>query len=280
MSIYLAADSNSKNEGIGSATQYQLFLYGVCKKLNLKYAFLGFKDINMYQFHPEYDVTTWANKFTEYFNFPNELITDNYIIKHVADLNDVQNFIKNEDINTDTLLLLPPLLAGLLQLNSNEYREHFYTLSDNIKHDSVLDNTKYNISLHIRSLNKFDTDPNPIRELFDSNKNNYYTNIISNICKIQTEKEKIFHIHTQLNQETFNFLKQSQPDCTFIFYENTYPWVSLSCMIQSDILVGANSSLSYIAHLLNKNKSIFRNNFWHSLYSDCILADENGNFNI
>ena len=274
--IYLKVNSDGENsEGIGSMAQYQLIAYGLCKQLNLKYAFLGFKNLQHYQHHPEYTKDTWCELFDNYFNFPNELINHDYDVIKMG-LSDLFNYIKTKTkLNKDVVIDINQ--HELFHLNINDYRQNINNLSDNINHKIKLDKTKNNISIHIRALNKIDTDLDPVRECFDETKISYYSNLIKNIDKAPSKKEKIYHIHAQIEETTLKFLEE-HIDSEIIYHINANPCISLSYMIQSDLLVGSKSSFSYIAHLLNKNKSLFRNNFWSRLYYQTFLIDENGNF--
>jgi hypothetical protein len=276
--IYLKVNSDGENsEGIGSMAQYQLIAYGLSKHLNLKYAFLGFKNLQHYQHHSQYNKNSWCELFNNYFNFPNELFHHDYDEIKMG-IYDLFNYIKTKNkLNKDLVIDINP--KELFHLNVNDYKQHINKLSDNINHKIQLDKTKNNISIHIRSLNKIDTDLDPVRDYFDETKTSYYSNLINNIDKVPTKKEKIYHIHSQTEETKLKFLEENI-NSKIIYHINSNPCISLSYMIQSDLLVGSKSSFSYIAHLLNKNKSLFRNNFWMHLYHQTFLIDENGNFKI
>lgn len=277
--IYLTVNSDGGNsEGIGSMVQYQLFLYSLCKSLNLKYAFLGFKNLQHYQNHKDYTQSMWCEKVNDFFNFPNELYNNDYTIIKMG-LHEFFEYYKSKP-KTNKNVVIDIRQWDLLNLNVNLYKKYFFELSDYIKHTIELEPNN-NISLHIRSRSELDKvlEPNlnTDREFFDEKFFLYYKNIIKKIDEMPSKKEKIYHIHTQLNEEEINFIQEGIKS-KFIYYSNDYPWNSLSCMIQSNVLIGAKSSFSYIAHLLNKNKCLFRNNFWQNLYTTTILLDERGNF--
>lgn len=278
--IYLSVNSDGCNsEGIGSMVQYQLFAYSLAKSLNLKYAFLGFKNLQHYQNHTDYTQSMWCEKINKYFNFPNELHSDNFsTIK--LELRDLYNYLNN-NLKIDENIVVDIKQWDLLRLDVNPYKQYFFELSDRINHTLSLESDKNNISLHIRSRSKLDEKLEPVlntnREFFDKKYIHYYKNVLKRIDGEKSKKEKIFHIHTELSREELSSL-QDGIDSKFVYYCNDFPWNSLSCMIQSNILIGAKSSFSYIAHLLNKNKCLFRNNFWQSLYKETILLDDKGNF--
>ena len=278
--IYLSVNSDGNNsEGIGSMVQYQLFAYALAKSLNLKYAFFGFKNLEHYQNHIGYTQSMWCEKINNYFNFPNELDSDNLsVIK--LNLQELFEYL-NSNPKIDKNIVIDIRQWDLLRLNANLYKKYFFELSDRINHEVFLETNKNNISLHIRSRSKLDEVFEPVlntdREFFDNNNIDYYKKILKKIDEQESKKEKIFHIHTQLSENELTSLKDGI-NSEFKYYCNDLPWNSLSCMIQSDILIAAKSSFSYIGHLLNKNKCLFRNNFWQSLYKETILLDNKGNF--
>ena len=58
-----------------------------------------------------------------------------------------------------------------------------------------------------------------------------------------------------------------------------YPTISVYHMANADVLVMANSSLSYIAHLYGKCFTIARDSFYHKLYeTTSVRADSTGAF--
>jgi hypothetical protein len=276
MNLFLTHTGDAAREGIGAATQYILFTYASSRNLNLKFKFNGFSNVDQYQFHPEYDINTWADKFNRFFNFPDDSIPFDHQNIQLNNIPEVEDYIKNNLINTPTVVTLKSKNNGLLNINPEPLKQYFWELTERINHDTILDENTYNISLHIRSFNACDTDPNPGRQYYSDDKKTFYINLINKILQIPTDKPKKFYLHTQIGEENFSYLKDL--NCDYTVLNNTYPWISLSYMIQSDLLVGANSSFSYIAHLLSKNKSIFRNDFWHTLYADTILVDTQGNF--
>jgi hypothetical protein len=78
----------------------------------------------------------------------------------------------------------------------------------------------------------------------------------------------MFYIFSQGNEEEFQFLKKEN---VFLHIEEN-PLISLYHMINADFLITANSSLSYIAHLLSNHEKCFgRVNFWHKWKKETIL---------
>jgi hypothetical protein len=49
----------------------------------------------------------------------------------------------------------------------------------------------------------------------------------------------------------------------------------MSC---ADLLIMANSSFSWVSHLMNYNVTLVRDNFWHSTYPNILKLDENYSF--
>lgn len=259
-------------EGIGSMAQLQLFTYALAKSINVKYAFNGFKNLHHYQYHPEFTSDTWSNKFTDFFNLPNELdFNEPYDMILVNDINKLYNTVSNYK-NLEKNLIISLIGSELVKLNIFYLKKYLFDLSDRVKHPVILDNNYEHISIHARVFTETDSDPN--RVFYSNDKQNYYKQLIKNIFEKFSGKPKKLHIHSQIPKENFSYLNEYEPN----FYINSYPWESISCMIQSNYLIGSASSFSYISHMLNKNKFFINRGFYHSLYNDSIIVDDNGNF--
>lgn len=268
----MATNDGLNTEGIGSMAQIQLIVYALAKSLNVKYAFGGFKNLHHFQYHPEFTSDTWSNKFTNFFNLPNELnFNDSYDVLHIDDINTLIDTISNIK-NLKKNLVLSVLRSELLNLNISNFKKYLFKISDGINHPFILDKNCEHISVHARVFTETDNDP--YRNYYTKNKQNFYKTLIENIFKKFPETKKKLHIHSQIPEENFSYLNEYNP----IFYINSYPWESLSCMIQSNYLIASSSSFSYITHMLNKNKFFINRGFYHSLYNDSIIVDDEGNF--
>lgn len=288
MAIFLSTDSDAKHtEGIGAMVQYQLHTYSFAKLNNLKYAFFGFKNMQHYQYF-DINQKQFTDDINTFFNFPNEL-NDNYydLIKNV-DLNtDIEYFINKYKENKENILLEVTPKSIMKFADSNiekietsgyikELREHL--VFENEK--KYFSNDFKNISIHIRKYTTTDCDLSSVREYYTLENRNKIINILKKVTDKFFTKEKIkIHVYSQGNEEEFYFLTFLNNDrIEVIFHIEEYPIVSLYHMINSDILIGANSSFSYISHLYGKTVNIFRNNFQHSLYKEKThFFDYNGN---
>ena len=145
-------------------------------------------------------------------------------------------------------------------------------LGKNIKLDNSLkyfNKDKQNIAIHIRKYTQTDCDLNPRRELFDKSKENYYIDLINQLNNNNNE----FHIFSQGKEENFNFLKKDN----VVLHIEEHPLTSLYHMINTDVLVTANSSLSYVAHLLGNHKQCFvRDTFFHRWKPNSIYIKNKG----
>jgi hypothetical protein len=117
-------------------------------------------------------------------------------------------------------------------------------------------NNKKNIAIHIRKFTKTDNCTITNREYFTEARKNIYLNYIEQL----DNENHMFHIYSQGTEEEFEFLKKEN----VILHIEENPLISLYHIINADFLITANSSFSYIAHLLGTHEKCFgRSNFWH-----------------
>jgi hypothetical protein len=280
--IYFTTNSDGKHtEGIGAMVQYQIICYVLSRLYNVGFYFTGFKNLTHYQY---FNITQekWCNDITNFFDFPisNKI---NYHIINFHNLSEgLEEFIKNND-NVIINFEIDHLMSFIDSFIDNENIQSILKeLSSNIllKNNNLnyFEKEKLNISIHVRKYTQTDCDLNLRREYFDSNKQNFYINIIQNIESLLPNINKQYHIYSQGDIESFNFLHQLNVDIKLHIEE--YPLISLYHMISSDIFITANSSFSYIAHLLGNYKmGLVRDTFFHKWNDNSILLDVNGNFN-
>ena len=68
MSIFLKTNANGfGKEGIGSVAQWNLVLYGICKKLEVDFFADPFINISHYQYN-NIPKEKWSEDFTKFFN--------------------------------------------------------------------------------------------------------------------------------------------------------------------------------------------------------------------
>lgn len=257
--IFFTTNSNGNNtEGIGAMTQYQLICYVLSNLYNTNFYFTGFKNLTHYQY---FNITQeqWDKDITEFFNLPLSKILDFPTVNFHQLNEDLELFINNN--NNVIINFEPSYLMSFIDnyIDNTEVQNILFKLGKNI---SLNNNLKYftpenqNIAIHIRKYTQTDCDLNPRREYFDTSKEEYYLNLINHLNK---DKVK-FHIYSQGDNKDFTFLEKN--NISLHIEEN--PLVSLYHMINADVLVTANSSLSYIAHLLGNHKQCFvRDTFFH-----------------
>lgn len=264
--IYFTTNSDGNHtEGIGAMAQYQIICYVISKLYNVNFYFTGFKNLTHYQY---FDITQeqWCKDITNFFNLPVskdlDLPTINF---HQLNI-ELDDFINNNDnviINFE-----PHYLLSFMDnyIDNDGIQNILIELGKNIILNSDLkyfDKEKQNIAIHIRKYTQTDCDLNPRREYFDESKKDYYINLINKLDNNKVD----FHIYSQGKEEEFNFLNKN--NIKLHIEEN--PLVSLYHMINSDIFITANSSLSYIAHLLGNHKQCFvRDTFFHKWKNNTI----------
>jgi hypothetical protein len=276
------SDGNN-TEGIGAMTQYQIVCYVLSKLYDVGYYFNGFRNLNHYQY---FNITKekWCLDINNFFNFPIINQLENYEnISFYEIQDDLENFINN---NKDKNIIINFNIIKLLKfidefIDNESIQSYFKEINNRIILDEKFkyynSNTK-NIAIHIRKFTKTDCCLHPRRELFDKTKETFYINIIKNIEKLNKNKKQ-YHIFSQGDINQFNFLKQLEIDIQFHIEE--CPIISLYHMINSNILVTSNSSLSYISHILkDRDLTLVRNTFFHKWKNNTVLLDINGNFNI
>jgi hypothetical protein len=263
--IYFTTNSDGNStEGIGAMAQYQIICYILSKLYGVEFYFEGFKNLTHYQY---FNTTQeeWSNRVTEFFNFD---AISNLNLNNI-NFSDIDCTLE-EFISTNSNLIINFEAHFLLQFldsyidtpeikNICEYLKNNVSLSNDKKYFKK-ENT--NIAVHIRKYTETDCDPNPRRELFDDSRHAYVISTLKLIDENLKYDNKIYHIYSQGNESDFEFLKELKLNTKLHIEEN--PLVSLYHMINSDILITANSSLSYIAHLLGNHKDCFaRDTFFH-----------------
>jgi len=257
--IHFTTNPDGKHtEGIGAMAQYQIVCYILSKLYNVGFYFTGFKNLTHYQY---FNITQeqWCDNINNFFNLPISKPLDLPIINFSQINNDLKIFLsKNDNIIID--FEYPHLMSFIDNyVDVPEVRNLLSELGTNIILDDKLkyfNKKKQNVSIHIRKYTQTDCDLNPRREYFNEKKQQLYLNLIDSLDSSNID----FHIYSQGDIKDFDFIKG---DNIYKHIEEN-PLISLYHMIKADALITANSSLSYIAHLLGNHKKCFvRNNFFH-----------------
>lgn len=263
--IYFTTNSDGNNtEGIGAMAQYQIICYILSKLYDVNFYFEGFKNLTHYQY---FDIkqNDWCKDVSEFFNFKS-VIAENIKTINFSDINcELDELVnKNESliINFEPHFLLQFMDSYIDNSdikNICEYLKNNISLSSYKKYFKKEDT---NIAVHIRKYTQTDCDPNPRRELFDDSKHEYIINMLKSIDQKLDYNNKVYHIYSQGKESDFKFLKELKLNIKLHIEE--YTLISLYHMINSDIFITANSSLSYVAHILGNHKACFvRDTFFH-----------------
>lgn len=256
--IFISTSSDGlKREGIGAVVQYQIICYILSKIHDTQFYFTGFKNLHHYQY---FDTTQekWDQEITEFFNFKTSPVLTHDIIH----INNDHSFLKNLNAKETIILNLEGLyLMRTLHkiINEPKTREILLELKNNLKlkqEQKYFESDKKNIAIHIRKFTQTDNCTSTNREYFTEARKDIYLNHIKRL----DDKNHVFHIYSQGTEEEFKFLKKEN----VILHIEENPLISLYHMINADFFIAANSSFSYIAHLLGTHEKCFgRSNFWH-----------------
>lgn len=235
-------------EGIGAILQYQLFCYAYCKLNGFNFEFSGFKNLQHFQYTSQTQ-EEFSNTATNFCSLPVNKISVGSV------------FISPEEIMKYGQQNIDKVVPILKELKINKINNFYY------------DTSFINVAVHIRTFTPTDCDPAPIRECFNHQKKetilSYYRNVVDKLNILYNSQKLRYYIYSQSNLEDLNILN---PVFSNINYKiNEHPIITLYHMVHADVLVMANSSLSYVAHLYGRNKCIAKPTFYHSLYTPNIL---------
>lgn len=277
------AINSGKKEGIGAVLQGQLFLYGICKKFGLEFYNDGFKNIGHSSYN-NYSDCDWDNLFTNFFNFSSDKNFEDKIIFSKIDERFFSFIEDNKNSSDDFLIYLDPeevLRYGQSIIDEIYQQKYLIDLKNNFNfNQQYFSNQELNISLHIRSINPEDIMFQDCREYYDKDNNFKYINLINHLKKVCNNEKANLHIYSQGEDKNFsNILHCEEDDFKVTLHLNQNPISDIYHMCHSDLFIMSNSSFSWIAHLLNYNPTLVRDNFWHSTYPNTLKLDEKYSFN-
>lgn len=279
--IYFTTNADGcGTEGIGAMTQYQLICYALSKYLGVEYYFTEFSNLTHYQYF-DINPKEWDRMITNFFNFGK---TSDKPVNDTMQFNGTLRALETLCANKDNIeIVLDPqflMRTADLIVDNKVCREAFRNLESNLQFDTskcYFDQKTFNVSFHIRRFTRTDNCTASLREYYSSDKMTRYKNTMALVNSCTKHLNPVFHIYSQGSEEDFEQLKDSNLDVRFHIEE--LPIISLYHMINSDIHICANSSFSYISHLLNqKCISLVRNTFPHKWKADSIYVDVQGNF--
>jgi|15BtaG_2_1085339.scaffolds.fasta_scaffold00992_7 hypothetical protein len=255
--VYTLSDGR---EGIGAEAQYQIFSRALAHLEGREYTFAPFKNIEHYQ---------------------HAGVTQEEFCK---DINKLFRFDKAQPPLEDSEMWTIPMV---MQEGQNRLESLFPFLREQVlfldEDKKYFNEDEINVAIHVRVFTETDCDPASSRELFNLpglvDHKAYYANIISSIKKAYGDKKIAYHIYSQGSPDDFKFFFEL--DSNVFLHIEEYPTISVYHMANADVLVMANSSLSYIAHLYGKCFTIARDSFYHKLYeTTSVRADVMGAFDI
>jgi len=169
------------------------------------------------------------------------------------------NFIDNFEINKDNAIF--PTTYFVTNFFEQNLNACYHSLAlqkiktifkTNKKRDMYFDGTRFNIVVHLRRHNAHDC-----RIDGTDTPNSTYLEIINKLRKVYENKNPIFHIHSQGNE---NFEEFNASD--IIFYLDTTVEDSFISMVFADVLVTSRSSFSYTAGIISEG-TVYYMPFWH-----------------
>jgi len=279
--IYLTTNTDGwDTEGIGSICQWNLLLFCISRDLEVNPSIPPYKNIAHYDY-TSYSSEEWSESFTKFFNFPYETEFDvEYDFN--GSYEDLKVFVEENKNKEEKILINVPkmFIVDHGQSNINRFFEKQYLkeIRDGLKVDGTyFEDGVVNISLHIRSNNANDVDFSNSREAFgrhiDSTK---FKTLIGELIEKHKDEQVHLHIHSQGQIENFyDIMELSTESFKITCHLNDHPTKDIYHMSHADYLIMANSSYSWICHLLSGNPTYVRDNFWHSVYPNAVFLDSN-----
>ena len=283
MAIFLETNTNGFDaEGIGSVAQWNILLAALAQDLEVEFCADPFSNLNHYQYNG-FSSRDWSDLFTKFFNFKTRNAS-NKLIEYNGDINGLQNLINtsNEDltINLSKQFIVNNCFSRITEFGDKGY---FTNIRNNLvfEDDVYFDKNYLNISLHLRSTNPGDIPPDcPAMETFGVwLGEDKICNLIDQLKQKYYNSKVRLYIHSQGDSEKFSMVQnKSTEEFQVILKLNELPTRDLYHMSYSDVLILARSSYSWIAHLLNDNLTIARDNFHQPLKSGIIFLNSNYTF--
>jgi hypothetical protein len=285
--IYLTTNTDGwvtgSSEGIGSVCQWNLLLNCLCQDLEIEFCADPFTNINHWQYN-NMSCEEWSNMFTRFFNFKPR---DNKITQ-VEFNGTIDELVRlKESSKEDTVCRVSKqwVVENCLHRMDEFYgKGYFSKIRDNLKYDDPVyfsNSPGTKISVHLRASNSADIPPNvPSMETYGVwIGQGEICNLIENFKKVFYNRRTTLYIHSQGDESNFDEIKSTETDKFKVELKLNRPAAEdLYHMSHADVLVLAKSSYSWMAHLLNPNASIARENYHQPIREEVILIDQHYNF--
>lgn len=285
MSIFLKTNTDGfGKEGIGSVAQWNIVLYGICKKLEVDFFADPFINISHYQYN---NITKekWSEDFTKFFNL-NKSQKFDVEYDFSGRYQDLLDFIvENKDseenicVEVDKNFIIKNGFPLISEIYENQYLKE---IKENLvySNQTYFDKNVFNISLHLRTLNSCDVPTYPEMETYLVYKDSSHIKNIFDILKERLcDKKVCVYIHSQGDKKDFiDLLEFSEENFEIILKLNEHPIDDMYHMSNADLLIMSKSSYSWISHLLNFNQTLVRDNFYQPTYPNRVFLDSEYKF--
>ena len=285
MSIFLKTNVDGfGKEGIGSVAQWNIVLYGICKKLEVNFFADPFINISHYQYN-NISKEKWSEDFTKFFNL-NKSQKFDVEYDFGGKYQDLLDFIsENKDckenicVEVDKNFIIKNGFPLIDEMYENGYLKE---IKENLvySNQTYFDKNVFNISLHLRALNSCDVPTYPEMETYLVYKDSSHIQNIFDILKERLYNKKVcVYIHSQGNKNDFiDLLEFSEENFEIILKLNEHPIDDMYHMSNADLLIMSKSSYSWIAHLLNFNQTLVRDNFYQPTYPNRVFLNSDYKF--
>lgn len=290
--IYLKAPADGRNvDGIGAVLQCQLLIFAISKRLGFDFLFDGFSRLTHYQ-HCNLSQEEFMKDVNDFFG-------GKITIENQDSINKLQlNQITEEKLSE--LCLRNPEKDLIVEFSAGHIMKFFCRNNKEILHEdkksieilrqrlSIRKNLEYsdftrdvkNIAIHIRNYNSIDICHAEVRDYFNVSKKDYHTNLIESISSLYEGQNSHIRVYSQGTSKDFEFLTAAKisNNHTVSLHIEEHPVSSLFYMINSDVLIMANSSFSWISHLIGSHELVcMKYNFNHPMYRKNLrIIDKNG----
>jgi hypothetical protein len=234
-----------RDDGFGGQYQAIITTYLYCKDNNLEYVYSPFIDVE--------------HNYSNDFNFINKL---EYLIN-------LKDNIQNKNENSYVQELLGGNIRPIFENNINKYcnSQNMQFIKDCFwknKNKNFFNNSKINISIHIRRENQHDNGRAGERV---TTPNAYYLSLMNIIRKKHNEQNLLFHIYSQ--GDVINFKDFENDDVEF--HTNEELTTTFIGLVAAEILIISPSSFSYVAGLISDG-IVFYKRFWHNPKKEWIVC--------
>lgn len=286
--IYITSYVNPTDAG-GSTVQRIISAYAVCKRLQKLRPELCFQFIHTENPILEKNIglmsdEEWSNSWNGLLRFPliqRETNMKKYRVIQPASMDDFLDILQHNPehrfYNITNGKSLTDQDITVLEDVQDEIRHFYYTNLQLAPMSYDKDDGSVHVALHVRIVAAGDGDLNPIRKYFgqgNEDDDNYFFNHMRQIQEKLSSLPITFHIYSEgsfeaLNKKTAFLLFQTEKN-RVQFHLDENPFQSLRDMVQAHILVAANSSYSYLAHILRTGPTIRHKESQHEWPADAV----------